>query len=218
MKKQTPKEKILELLKKKKALTITEMMPYFSISEIAVRKHLNGLIQKGYVKKIAHKQKVGRPYYTYMLTKKGHDTFPSQYKSLPLQLLQDLEEMQGLEMVNSLLERRIEKEKCDLEEFIQADSLTARIEEYVELQNKKGYMLEWKQLEDGKAEIINHHCPVAEIAENYSQVCLNEKVLLEEILNDGKIEFRACMAKGAPVCRWIIESSGQQFVKKEEVH
>src|SRR5690625_2895462 len=111
MNKRTPtKQKLLNILKRDQKLTIKEIMAYFSISEIAVRRHIHELIQQGFLEKQSMKQKIGRPYYTYDLTEKGHATFPNENETLPLEILQDLEAVQGKQAVKSVLAQRMERE------------------------------------------------------------------------------------------------------------
>src|SRR5699024_11083448 len=102
------KEKILTILKQDREPTCTlkEIVHHFTISETAVRKHLQELINQGYVKETVIKQEIGRPYHVYALTGKGHTVFPHQHEELPLTLLQDLEEVGGKEVVNKLLLKR----------------------------------------------------------------------------------------------------------------
>ena len=124
MSKRTPtKQRLLTILKKANDLTITEIMEHFTISEIAVRKQLHELVQQGFVKQQSHKQKLGRPYLTYDLTQKGHETFPNQYKSIPVELLEDLEELHGPQAVRALLDKHGEREKAYMNNVIQEDDL-----------------------------------------------------------------------------------------------
>src|SRR5690625_2876279 len=107
----TTKQKLLNLLKKEREMTIEEIMVNFNISEIAVRKHLRELEHDYYIEKNSVKQKIGRPYHVFKLTKQGHQIFPNQHEKLPLELLQDLEAIQGREAVSQLLEHRMMREK-----------------------------------------------------------------------------------------------------------
>ena len=50
-KRTSSKEKILYILKKDSEISIKDLMEYFSISEVAVRRHLNDLIRQGFVRK-----------------------------------------------------------------------------------------------------------------------------------------------------------------------
>src|SRR5690625_3084373 len=110
----TTKDKILYILKKDNEISIKELMEYFTISEVAIRRHLNDLIREQFVKEKVVKQSIGRPYHLYSLTSKGHETFPNQYDQLPVELLKDLEDLHGEEVVNDVLKKRIEREEEEL--------------------------------------------------------------------------------------------------------
>jgi len=119
IKRASTKDKLLNILKKDHKSTIKEIMDYFTISEIAVRRHLNELEQQGFITREEVKQEISRPYYVYLLTEKGHQTFPNQYEQLPIELLQDLEAVQGKQAVTEVLAQRLQREKAYFNERIQ---------------------------------------------------------------------------------------------------
>src|SRR5699024_12619087 len=98
---------LLNLLKREREMTIDEIMVNFYISEIVVRKNLHKLERDKYIEKESVKQKIGRPYYVFKLTKQGHQMFPNQQEQLPRELLKDLEAIQGKEAVSQLLKQRM---------------------------------------------------------------------------------------------------------------
>src|SRR5690625_3374032 len=151
----TTKEKILHILKKDSEIAIKDLMDYFSISEVAIRRHLNDLIRQGFVKERIEKQEIGRPYYLYSLTGKGHDTFPNQYDQLPIEILQDLEALQGKKAVTDLLLKRKEREEREFSVQLQNENFDKKIKKIVDLQEEKGYMIEYGKTADGGYEIKN---------------------------------------------------------------
>ncbi len=74
-KRKTTKDKILELLKKEVKISMKDLSEHFTISEVALRRHINDLIRQNLVQEEEVKQEIGRPYYVYSLTKEGHNTF-----------------------------------------------------------------------------------------------------------------------------------------------
>lgn len=203
--KRTPtKQKLLNILKKDQKLTIKEIMVYFSISEIAVRRHIHELIQQGFLKKQSMKQKIGRPYYTYELAEKGHATFPNENETLPLEILQDLEATQGKQAVKSVLAQRMKRERAQFLEEVESENFDQRISTIVRIQEDKGFMIEYDQTTDGDYEIRNYNCPIINIASEYQQVCSNEKQVLGEVFPNSKVISRSCIASGGKFCNWII--------------
>lgn len=198
------KEKLLNVLKKDHKCTIKDLMVYFTISEIAVRRHLHELEQQGFVKKEEVKQDIGRPYHVYLLTDKGHQTFPNQYEQLPLELLQDLEDIQGKQAVTSVLAKRMEREKKLFKEHVKADDFDQKIVEVARLQDKKGYMIEYKKTSEGDYEVTNYNCPILNIASSYKQLCSNEKQVLSEVFSESDVISKTCITRGDHYCQWVI--------------
>ncbi|MFD1039464.1 helix-turn-helix transcriptional regulator [Virgibacillus byunsanensis] len=203
-KRKSTKQKLLDILKKDHEDTIHEIMNHFQISEIAVRRHLHELEQQGFVKTNTIKQKVGRPYFTYALTKKGHGTFPNQYEQLPLEILQDLKDLQGEEAVKNLLKRRMEREKSYFQSEIQGDEFDQRVKELAGIQDEKGYMVELEKVSEGY-EIKHYNCPIANIASMYHQLCKNEHIIFEDVFPNSEIISHSCITKGDNFCKWTIK-------------
>ncbi|MFA1821383.1 helix-turn-helix transcriptional regulator [Virgibacillus oceani] len=206
MKKMTStKQKLLNILKKDGVSTIGEIMEGFTISEIAVRKHIHELEQQGFIKKNTVKQKLGRPHHTYELTGKGHGTFPNQYEQLPVELLHDLEELQGKEAVEALLSKRMEREQEEMERTVGQESFEEKVNKVAGIQNEKGYMVEIETFDDGDYIFTNYNCPISNIASAYNQVCANEKKVFEEVFDTSEVVSQTCITKGHNFCRWVIK-------------
>lgn len=203
--KRTPtKQKLLNILKKDHKLTMKEIMAYFTISEIAVRRHIHELIQQGFLKKQSMKQEIGRPYYIYELTEKGHATFPNENDTLPLEILQDLEAVQGPQVVKEVLAKRMERDKTAFQQKLESDCFDEKVATIVRVQEDKGFMIEYQQTENGDYEIMNYNCPIINIASRYQQVCLNEKKVLSDVFSDSKVLSKSCIATGGKYCKWVI--------------
>lgn len=205
MNKRTPtKQKLLNILKKEPQITIKEIMVYFDISEIAVRRHIHELEQQGFLKKRSVKQDIGRPYYIYELTEKGHATFPNEDKTLPLELLQDLEFLQGKQAVNEVLAQRMKREKKQYLSAVEDKNFDEKITAITNLQDKKGFIIEYDQTINGDYEIKNFNCPIINIASTYQQLCTNEQEVLTDVFPNSDVLSKSCIATGEKVCKWII--------------
>ena len=127
-KRQTTKDKILELLKKEVKISMKDLSEHFTISEVALRRHINDLIRQNLVQEEEVKQEIGRPYFVYSLTREGHNTFPNQYDQLPVELLRDLEDLYGKEAIEKLLQRRKEREEKELRSHLEGLSFDEKVE------------------------------------------------------------------------------------------
>src|SRR5690625_702269 len=140
VKQMTTKDRILYILKKNGEISMKELVDYFTISDIAIRKHVQSLIWDGFIKKRKERQEIGRPFHLYSLTKKGHGTFPNQYDELPVSLLKDLESLQGEQAVEKLLDYRKDREEAEIVAQLPAADFDSRIKKLINIQEEKGYM------------------------------------------------------------------------------
>lgn len=204
------KQKLLNILKKDQKMTMKEIMVHFSISEIAVRRHVHELIQQGFIEKQSIKQEIGRPYHTYKLTKKGHATFPNEYETLPVEILQDLEAIQGPEIVKDVLAKRMEREKAEFQQMIVSVDFHEKVAAMVKIQEEKGFMIDYNQTINGDYEIVNYNCPIINIASKYQQVCANEQKVLSDVFPDSEVVSESCIATGGSYCKWLITKPSEE--------
>src|SRR5699024_10526984 len=102
----TTKEKLIDLLKIKTEMTVSQMAQALEITEMAVRKHLNILERDSFIHITEVKQPLGRPVQVFSLTPQADELFPKSYDNLTVDFLNDLQEIQGDEIINRLFERR----------------------------------------------------------------------------------------------------------------
>lgn len=198
------KEKLLFILKKDSDTSIKEIMDYFTISNVAVRRHLNDLIREGFVVERTVKQEIGRPFIIYSLSKKGHETFPNQYKQFSNDLLKDIEEIGGEQAVQSILSARKEREELELQTELLGEKFDDKIELLYQLQDVKGYMHEVEKTASGDYVIKNYNCPIFSLASSYDVICANEKEMYRKIFPDSDVKAHGYMAKGEKYCCWTI--------------
>lgn len=200
----TTKDKILHVLKKNVELSIREMMEHFTISEVAIRRHLNDLIREGFVKEKIIRQEIGRPYHLYSLTSKGHLTFPNQYEHLSSDILTDLEEVGGKEVVDEVLLQRKVREERELATKLRGKNFSEKIKSLIQFQESKGYMVEYTELADGSYEIKNYNCPIYSLASKYKQICQNEDVMYNSLFPQSDVVVQSCITDGENCCSWLI--------------
>lgn len=179
-----------------------ELSEHFTISEIAIRKHLRELIAQNFVKERAEKQEIGRPYFLYSLTEKGHETFPNQYKQLPIELLNDVEELFGKEAVGELLKLKTMREQQEIKGELTEEDFDSSISKVLQYMKEKGYLLEYEKTEQGDYEIKTFNCPIYKVATKYNEICHNEKQMYEELFPDSQVRVTSCIAKGENHCHW----------------
>lgn len=204
MKRKSTKDQLLFVMKKEGESTIKNIMIHFTISEIAIRRHLRELIRQGFITEKSVKQKLGRPFHKYKLTSLGHDTFPNQDNSLPLEILKDIESTLGKEAVSKVLKERKSRESDSYEAELVGKTFDDQIEKVAEIQDKQGYMVEYSENSDGSYNIVNYNCPVYSIASSYNEICHNEKDVLQKTFPNSKVVSDSRIIDGKKNCCWTI--------------
>lgn len=204
----TTKEQILELLKKYKQLSVAELASFLNITEMAVRRHLNTLEKEKMVQTVLVRKAMGRPINLYQLTEAGEESFPRNYANLTIDLLRDIEELSGEEMVHQLFIRRKKRLLDKYEPVLQETEFAAKIAKLAQIQNENGYMVEWERNDDGSFSFKEYNCPISRIAQSYPIACQCEQELFQEILQTSEIECKACFAiDDSPYCYYKIKES-----------
>lgn len=200
---------ILNMLKTRSSLSVSEMAKDLGITEMAVRRHLNTLERDGYVTSALVRQSVGRPAHLYSLTEQADECFPKNYDSLTLDLLAELEsDAFGDEAVGKLFTGREEKLVLQYQSRMDAKTLEERVKELAEIQNQGGYMAEWERDVKGDYFIHEYNCPITQVAKRYNQACECELSLFERLLH-AHVERTECLAQGGGKCTYRIRQRNQ---------
>ena len=199
---------ILHMLKVKGPLSVSDMAVELGITEMAVRRHLNTLERDNLIKSTLVRQAMGRPTNMYSLSQEADELFPRNYSHLTLDFLRDLQDMDGIEKVEMLFRRRENRLEESYRPLIQGE-LEDRVAKLAELQNEKGYMVEWKKNASGDSYLFQEfNCPISQVAREYNQACNCELSLFRRVLK-AQVEQTSCMAKGGEKCVFEIRETNQ---------
>ncbi len=202
------RDQILNMLKVKGPLPVSDIAVDLGITEMAVRRHLNTLERDNLIKSSLVRQAMGRPTNVYSLSMEADELFPRNYSHLTLDFLRDIKEMDGREKIEELFKRRENR----LEEQYSAQingQLEQRVAMLAELQNQKGYMVEWEKDENGTFTIKEFNCPIAQVAREFTQACNCELSLFRRVLG-ADVNQASCMAKGGEHCVFHIREAEKQ--------
>lgn len=130
------REVILEEIKRTNGATVEELADAADVSPVTVRHHLNSLQAEGLLETSSVRRKVGRPYYVYSLSVKGHELFPKRYVRLSSRLLDELRQRfpDGTigNLFNNVVERIAEEHRNEFE----GQSFEKRLDYLVALDRK----------------------------------------------------------------------------------
>ncbi|SFI87436.1 helix-turn-helix transcriptional regulator [Thermoflavimicrobium dichotomicum] len=203
------RNQILVLLKTKGPLTVSDMAEHLGVTEMAVRRHLNTLERDQLVTSQLLRQSMGRPTSQYFLTEKSEEFFPKNYHTFTLDLLEDLEERHGEEIIEELFRSREKRLTETYQDRFKGLNLRERVEELAKLQDSKGYMVKWEENDQDSFTLIEYNCPIAQVANRYNQACSCELNWFRRLL-DAEVEQYTCKAKGGQNCIYYIRPKAEQ--------
>ncbi|CAM5782831.1 MULTISPECIES: helix-turn-helix transcriptional regulator [Brevibacillus] len=202
------RDQILSMLKVKGSLSVSDMAVDLGITEMAVRRHLNTLERDNLIKSTLVRQAMGRPTNVYSLSQEADELFPRNYSHLTLDFLRDLQDIDGNGKVEMLFRRRENRLEEAYRNHVQG-SLEERVAKLAELQNEKGYMVEWEKAdEEGHYRIREFNCPISQVAREFNQACSCELSLFRRVLK-ADVEQTTCMAKGGEKCVFEIREANK---------
>jgi len=197
------RNQILHMLKTRGPLPVSDMAVELGITEMAVRRHLNTLERDNLITSSLVRQAMGRPTNVYSLSQEADELFPRNYHDLTLDFLQDIQELEGPEKVEELFRRREDRLEQKYRTHVQG-TLKQRVAALAELQNQKGYMVEWEHDDRHDAYYLKeYNCPISQVARRFHYACNCELSLFRRVL-DADVQQLSCMAKGGDNCLYRI--------------
>ncbi|UJF31663.1 helix-turn-helix transcriptional regulator [Paenibacillus hexagrammi] len=191
------------MLKTQGPLSVHDMSKQLGITEMAVRRHINTLDRDGLLETKLVRQAMGRPTSLYSLAAQADDLFPKNYMQLTLDLLSELVQDDGEDLVDRLFARRQGTMEQRYQSRMDFSKLEERIEELARIQNENGYMVEWSQTGQDEYTFSEHNCPITQVAYRFQQACQCELKLFQNLL-DADVERTECLAKGGSKCIYRI--------------
>lgn len=191
--------------------TATELAEQLGLSSVAVRRHLDSLIERGYVESseqapFGPRRRLGRgrgrPARFYSVTARGRDAFESSYDDVAVEALRFLRERFGDEAVAEFARQRAATVVQRYREAVAPRPDAEQASKLADLLTDDGFAA---SVEDGPLglQVIQHHCPVAHVAEEFPQFCEAEREAFSELLG-VRVTRLSTLATGGAVCTSVI--------------
>ncbi|MEL6138770.1 MAG: iron-sulfur cluster biosynthesis transcriptional regulator SufR [Cyanobacteria bacterium J06628_6] len=212
------KDDILQVLLRQGQATAQVLAEELSLTPQAIRRHLKDLEAESLIEHQTEQTGMGRPNYTYQLSRKGRDRFPSQYDQFAVSLLDTIAETLGAEQVSTVLRQQWQRKAQAYQEKLGDAPLIDRVKHLVELRKAEGYMAEWHPAtpegdrmplaaesgDDPGYVITEYNCAISHIAESYPTVCGHELAMFAVALPDCSVERTHWLVKGEHLCGYLI--------------
>ncbi len=172
------------------------------LTPAAVRRHLDHLLADGLVE--AHEERVygprgrGRPAKVFALTDTGRHAFYQAYDDLAATAMRFIAESGGDQAVAAFARSRVADLEERYRELVDAAPADRKAEVLAQALTADGYAASTMDAAAG-AQLCQHHCPVAHVAEQFPQLCEAETEVFARLL--GKhVQRLATIAHGDGVC------------------
>jgi predicted ArsR family transcriptional regulator len=202
---------ILSLLKKNGQMTSKQVGDIIGVTSMGARQHLTAMEKGGLVDYEFVRQKAGRPALYFNLTEKANAYFPQRYGPLAMDILKGMEDLEGRDTVEKVLERRRDNLRQNYNTAINKNGMAGadlkeKVQKLADMRENDGYMTEMEEKE-GEFILIEHNCPIHIIAKEYNEVCQHELELFKDVLNTP-VERVQHMVKGERSCIYRILAKG----------
>ncbi len=193
---------ILDAIKQANEATVEQLAAAADVSPVTVRHHLNTLQAEGLLETRSVRRKVGRPYYVYSLSMKGHEMFPHRYVRLSNLLLDELKAQFPSEIVTDLFNKVVERIVDEHREIFEELSFEERLDYLVKMLAEEGFLASWEVTDNGYM-LTEYSCPYYSVGRKHSEVCAFDKQLMIRVLETPIIQH-SCMLEGDSSCQFSL--------------
>jgi predicted ArsR family transcriptional regulator len=194
--------RVARLLLEVGPLTASDLAERLGLTATAVRRHLDALVDEGWVQarepRAQGPRGRGRPAKTFALTDDGRGHFYQAYDDLATSALRFLAAAAGEQAIEQFARARVGEFERRYRALVEAAPPERRAEALAAALSADGYAASTAPTRAG-AQLCQHHCPVAHVAEQFPQLCDAETEVFARLLGTH-VQRLATIAHGDGVC------------------
>jgi predicted ArsR family transcriptional regulator len=199
------RDRLTDLLLSGGGATATELGLALGLSATGVRRHLDAMAAEGLVEcrerpDRGGRRGRGRPARVFSLTAAARETLPHTYDGLASAALRWIAEHGGPAEVHAFAAAQVAglEERCKAAMAEAGDDPVARAEALARALTAEGYAAGASTIATG-GQLCQHHCPVAHVAAEFSQLCEAETQVISRLVGTH-VQRLATIANGDGVC------------------
>lgn len=201
---------ILDLLRKRDAMSVAELATCMQVTATAVRQRLNRLMAQGLIDRATMKSSRGRPSHRYILTTKGQRKTGANFADLAIALWQEIREIKDAEVRRGLLQRISHRLAALYQDGIVGKTIEERMQSIVELFGER--QIPFSVERNGDLPILTAlACPYPELAEQDRGICAMERAIFSEVLGQD-LRLSKCRLDGESCCTFEPRSAAEEPV------
>lgn len=182
--------------------TASELAERLGLTAAAIRRHLSALLEQGVLD--SREQRVyggrgrGRPAKVFILTDTGRSDFYQAYDDLAIAALHHLVEAAGSDAVRVLAQKRVQEVEKRFLTLRESEPDLPPNQALARALSDDGYVASIQPVSSGE-QLCQHHCPVANVAEQFPLLCQVETEVFSKLLG-SHVQRLATIAHGDGVC------------------
>jgi predicted ArsR family transcriptional regulator len=196
---------LLDVLRRRGAVTIAELVTEMGVTATAVRQRLARLIDGGLIERVTEKQARGRPNHRYSLTEKGQEHSGTNFTDLAMVLWEEVKLVEDAAVRRGLLKRIADRLFGRYRGQVSGESLSERMTSFSRLMGERDVPFEVRMT--GELPVLSAlACPYPDLAKQDRSVCTMEKLMLSEMLGEN-VRLSECRLDGAACCTFTPSGS-----------
>jgi DeoR family suf operon transcriptional repressor len=198
-----PRAEVVMELKRSGTVTAKGIAERLGLSLNAVRHHVKELEAAGLVGYERENRGVGAPAFIYRLTPAGEALFPRRYEDAVGRLLDYVVAREGRAAAVDVLESRYKELALRLRSALAEASPEERVTIVTRALAEEGYMPEIRSGKASGMQLVEHNCPIQQVAERFPEVCEAEARFLEEVL-EAEVTRGDHIVSGCGTCEYHV--------------
>ena len=176
------RNKILECLKLRGAMSTYELSDLFGVTTAAIRQHTSALEANGLITITMERRDLGRPAHIYSITSLGDETFPRKYADLLVELLDEAQILYGEDCASRLFTARRHHLFNSLTIKLHGKSLKKQVQELSRIRAEDGFMTSFTE-ENEEYLLVERNCAFCQIARQYPEICSEQLALYRDLFH-----------------------------------
>ncbi len=226
---QTVRRRILEILKRRKSATVSELARHLDMAPVSVRYHLDILQGDNLIEisKVRREGNVGRPKQIYTLTHEADHYFPDNFAPVTAGLVNQMKKALAPEQVANAFCALAQEMAQELSlEGVDEHNVEERLGRVSEFLNDRGYLARWEKIMptalDGRASYLLHtfNCPYASVSLEHRELCQMDLELIQSLVGQS-CQRKGSLAENHHCCTYEMQMPGEDVdvtSKLTEIH
>lgn len=195
---------MLDILRKRGALSVSELAAEMDVTATAVRQRLNRLMAQSLITRDSSREGRGRPTHYYHLTEEGRRQSGANFADLAIALWQEIQAIDDDEVKQGLMERLARRLAGIYAARMHGRTLEERMSALMEFFCERNMPVSLDR--DGDLPVLQvEACPYPGLAEQDRTICSMEQHMMSELLGE-EMQLNGCRLDGKGCCSFAPQS------------